>query len=126
MAADPIDLACPYCAGRFQEVAEAENRAAACPHCGRSVTVPAAPRQVVPPAPPATKFEVEGPPDPRSPFDFAEPAKVLVNRRGEPVPLRRLTPEEKERYRRRLNLLFALLGMVILAIALVVLLRIRP
>ena len=63
---------------------------------------------------------------PRSPFDLTEPTKTLVNRRGEPVPLRRLSPEERDRYRRRLNLAFAAIGMAILAIALVVLLRIRP
>ena len=51
---------------------------------------------------------------------------MLVNRRGEPVPLRRLSPDERERYRRRLNLAFALIGMAILSLALVVLLRIRP
>ena len=123
---DQIELACPYCAGRFQTAAESESRATDCPHCGRSVTVPAAPRQVVPPVPPATKSENGEPRDPRSPFEFAEPAKVLVNRRGEPVQLRRLSPDERERYRRRLNLVFALLGMAILAIALVVLLQIRP
>ena len=63
---------------------------------------------------------------PRSPFDLVEPAKVLVTRRGEAVPLRRLSPAERARYRRRLNLAFAAIGMAILAVALAVLLRIRP
>ena len=93
----------------------------ACPHCGRTVTVPAAPQRAIPPAPPAppeTNSKIELPAIPGSPFEFAEPAKVLVNRRGEPVPLRRLSPAERERYRRRLNLVFALVGMAILSLAL--------
>jgi hypothetical protein len=40
--------------------------------------------------------------------------------------LRRLSPPERERYRRKMNLAFAVIGMVVLAIALVVLLRLRP
>ena len=130
---DQIELACPYCAGRFSADSAAESRTTSCPHCGRTVTVPAAPRQPVPPplpdsSPPpvlAAPHDTRDLP-PRSPFELAEPAKVIVNRRGEPVPLRRLTPEERARYRRRLNLAFAAIGMAILAIALAVLLRIRP
>jgi hypothetical protein len=108
------------------------------------VTVPAAPRQAMPPPPPpalaasldfgelsrvelaevsrAATRDVT----PRSPFDLAEPTKTVVTRRGEAVPLRRLSPEERARYRRRLNLAFAALGMAVLAVALAVLLRIRP
>ncbi len=126
---DHIELACPFCAGRFPAEAVEESRQAACPHCGRTVTVPAAPQRAIPPAPPAppeTNSKIELPATPGSPFDVAEPAKVLVNRRGEPVPLRRLSPAERERYRRRLNLVFALVGMAILSLALLVLLRIRP
>jgi hypothetical protein len=66
------------------------------------------------------------PTPPRSPFDLAEPIKVVLNRHGEPIELRRLTPEERARYRRRLNWIFALIGMILLAIALAVLLRLRP
>jgi hypothetical protein len=55
-----------------------------------------------------------------------EPTKLIVNRRGEAVPLRRLSPEDRDRYRRRLNFLFAAIGMAILAAALAVLLRLRP
>ena len=62
---------------------------------------------------------------PRAPFNLAEPTKTLTNRRGEPVPLRRRSPEERARYLRRLNLAFAAIGMAILAIALAVLLRLR-
>jgi hypothetical protein len=42
------------------------------------------------------------------------------------VPLRRLSPAERDRYRRRLNFAFALIGLAILTLALVVLLRFRP
>jgi len=123
---DQIELACPYCAGRFQAEAQAESRITECPHCGRSVTVPPATLQSVPPPPPGAVTPVDPPANLRSPFDFVEPAKVLVNRRGEPVPLRRLSPAEKIRFRRRLNLGLALAGMAILALALLVLLRVRP
>jgi len=138
---DQIELACPYCAGQFQAEAAAEkSRAIACPHCGRTVTVPPAPRQAVPPPPPdslppnplpppplaASLATSDLPPRSRSPFDLAEPTKVIVTRRGEAVPLRRLSPKEQTRYRRRLNLAFAAIGMAILAVALAVLLRIRP
>lgn len=137
---DQIELACPYCAGRFPAETVAECRVIACPHCGRMVTVPAAPRQPIPPPPPdslpplalaasgtdAQRWSATRGDPPRAPFDLTEPTKTLVNRRGEPVPLRRLSPEERERYRRRLNLTFAAIGMAILAIALAVLLRVRP
>jgi hypothetical protein len=123
---DQLDLACPYCAGRFQAPAAAAGRAATCPHCGRSVTVPATPPQALPPSPPDPRVEVVGPAVPGVPFNFIEPPKVLVNRRGEPVALRRLSPDERERYRHRLNLAFALAGMAILAFALALLLRLRP
>jgi hypothetical protein len=123
---DQIELACPYCAGRFQADAATESRTAACPHCSRSVTVPAATRQPLPPAPPDDKRAPEPPATPRAPFEFVEPAKILVNRRGEEVPLRRLSPAEQARFRRRLNWGMALLGMAILAFAMWVLLRVRP
>lgn len=136
---DQIELACPYCAGRFPARAAAEIRATTCPHCGRTVTVPAAPRQPTPPPPPdslpppalaASLATCELPPRTSvhltSHFELTEPTKTLTNRRGEPVPLRRLSPEERVRYRRRLNLAFAAIGMAVLAFALAVLLRIRP
>jgi len=118
-------LACPYCAGRFQAEAAAESRAIACPGCGRMVTVPAAPRQAVPPPPPSALVDPLDVP-PRSPFDLSEPTKVVVTRRGEAVPLRRLSPRERTRHRVWLNLAFAAIGMAILAVALAVLLRVRP
>jgi hypothetical protein len=76
-------------------------------------------------ASPAVRSE-PAPSQPRSPFDLAEPKRVVLNRQGEPIELRRLTPEERTRYRRRLNWLFAAIGMTLLAIALAVLLRLRP
>lgn len=121
-----VELACPYCAGVFQAQAAAESRPASCPHCAQTVTVPAAPTQPTPPAPPPP---VEPNPrrepaaKPNSPFDLVEPAKILVNRRGEAVPLQRLSPAERDRYRRRLNLVFAVVGLAILSLALVALLR---
>jgi hypothetical protein len=63
---------------------------------------------------------------PNSPFEVVEPTRILVNRRGEAVPLRRLSPAERDRFRRRLNFAFALIGLAILTLALVVLLRFRP
>jgi hypothetical protein len=124
---DQIELECPFCAGRFPVAAAAESRVTACPHCGRAVTVPATPRQPTPPPTPdlaASLATCDVPP--RSPFDLTEPAKVIVNRQGEPVPLRRCSPEERARYRNRLNLAFAAIGMAVLTIALVALLRLRP
>lgn len=124
-----VDLACPFCAGEFQAESAAESRLAACPHCKQTVTVPAAAVQPVPPAPPLPT-ESSPPRDhtatPNSPFAVEESACILVNRRGETVPLRRLSPAERVRYRRRLNLVFAVVGLAILSLALVVLLRFRP
>ena len=151
---DQVELACPFCAGRFRADAAAQSRATKCPNCGRLVTVPAV-ASVPPPPPGGTPGVFDGrgenaattsfakpqdvPPqrvandaakspaaEPRSPFDLAEPTKTVVNRRGEEIPLRRLSPAERERFRRRLNLAFAAIGMAILAIALAMLLRIRP
>jgi len=113
-AMEQVELACPYCAGRFPVETASESRAIRCPNCGRPVTVPG----VAGPLPAPT------PPD--SPLQLVEPTKSVVNRRGEAIPLRRLSPEERVRYRRRLNVLFAVVGMAILAIALAVLLHVRP
>jgi hypothetical protein len=66
------------------------------------------------------------PASPASPFAVRESTHTVVNRRGEAIPLRRLAPEERQRYRRRLNLVFALAGLVVLAIAVAVLLHVRP
>jgi hypothetical protein len=55
-----------------------------------------------------------------------EPTKTVVNRRGKNIPLHRLSPKERARYRRRLNVIFAVVGMAILAVALAVLLQIQP
>lgn len=124
-----VELACPYCAGVFPAEVAVESRPATCLHCARTVTVPAAPIQPVPPVPPtpaAAKSPSASPAGASSPFEVVETARVLVNRRGEEVPLRRLSPSERVRYRRRLNLVFALAGLVILSFALVVLLRFGP
>jgi DNA-directed RNA polymerase subunit RPC12/RpoP len=112
---EQVELACPYCAGRFPVETAAESRAIRCPNCGRPVTVPGV---ATGPAP--------SPRPPGSPLHLVEPTKSVVNRRGEAVPLRRLSPEERARYRRRLNVVFALVGMAILAIALALLLQVRP
>jgi hypothetical protein len=113
---EQVELACPYCAGRFPVEAAAAIRAIRCPHCDRPVTVPgvAGPMPSPLPSPPS------------SPLQLAEPTKTVVNRQGEIVPLRRLSPKERVRYRRRLNVAFAMIGMAILAIALALLLQIRP
>jgi hypothetical protein len=100
-------LACPYCAGEFSAAAAAENRTTNCPHCDREVTVPAgAPAE---PSQPAS-FP---PPPPDGPIHAASPP-------------RRLSSAERARFRRRLNVAVALAGMAILAVALMVLLRLRP
>jgi hypothetical protein len=78
------------------------------------------------PQQPAPETGTQGPAEPRSPLDLVEPVRKVTNRKGAEVVLRRLPPEERDRYRRRMNLAFAVIGMVVLAIALVVLLRLRP
>jgi len=115
---EQVELACPYCAGRFPVEAAAESRAIRCPHCDRPVTVPGVAGPKPAPSPSLSP--------PSSPLQLAEPTKTVVNRQGEIVPLRRLSPDERARYRRRLNVVFAMIGMAILAIALALLLQIRP
>jgi hypothetical protein len=90
---DQIELACPYCAGRFHAEAANESRPSSCPHCGRTVTVPAAPRQPLPPALPDTECQIESVAKSAASFDLSKSIKVRVNRRGDPVPLRRLSPD---------------------------------
>jgi hypothetical protein len=105
-------LACPYCAGEFSAAAAPENRTSNCPHCDREVTVPAAtPSDATGPVAPASS-----PPPPPLPD---QPTPVAS-------PPRRLSPAERARIRRRLNVGVAIGGMAILAIALLVLLRLRP
>ncbi len=111
---EQVELACPYCAGRFPVEAADESRAIRCPHCGRPVTLPGVAGHAPTPAPPG------------SPLQLEETTKTVVNRRGEAVPLRRLSPDERVRYRRRLNVIFAVVGMAILAVALALLLQVRP
>lgn len=121
-----LALACPYCSGQIEAQASTASQTIHCPQCNRPVTIPAA---TPPPlaASLATRSEPPPPPaPPKTPFDLAEPKKVILNRRGEPIELRRLTPEERARYRSRLNWIFASIGMILLAIALAVLLRLRP
>jgi hypothetical protein len=66
------------------------------------------------------------PAEPVSPYTVRERAQTVVNRRGEAIPLERRTPEERERYRRQMNLLFALAGLAMLVAAVLVLLQVRP
>jgi hypothetical protein len=139
-----IELVCPYCTGQFQVEPAVESRAATCPHCSRPVTVPAMP----PPPPPLTTPPVEvtvrdaeplsreGEPSPFSggppPTNAASPdavpgsAEKVANRPGKQVAVRRRSPEERARYRRRMNVVYALAGLAILLIALAVLLRLGP
>jgi hypothetical protein len=111
---DQVELECPYCAGRFPVAAAAESRAIHCPHCERPVTVPGVAGQLPAPSP----LDL--------PLHRVEPTKTVVNRRGKNIPLHRLSPKERARYRRRLNVIFAVVGMAILAVALAVLLQIQP
>jgi hypothetical protein len=131
----PLALACPYCSQPITAESAASAQVVACPHCQRPVTIPpplqqenAAPSHVnASAAPPPAALKPPPPPrQPRAPFDFQEPAKVVLNRRGEPIELRRRTPEERARYRRRFNWIFAIIGMTLLAIALAVLLQWQP
>lgn len=128
-----LALACPYCSGQIEAAASAAAQVITCPNCHRPVTIPAtnppplAASDTVAQRGSATRSDSPPlPSSPGSPFDLAEPKKVVLNRQGEPIELRRLTPEERARYRRRLNWIFALVGMILLAIALAVLLRLRP
>ena len=68
----------------------------------------------------------EMPDAPASPFAVREPTRSIVNRRGEAIPLRRMSADERDRYRRRLNFVFAVAGLAVLAIVLAVLLHVRP
>ncbi len=137
-----IELLCPFCAGRFEAEPAGVSRAMACPHCGRPVATPATPP--APPPPPTMAVQIpapapesdeevsaepakrELPAAPASPFAVREPARSIVNRRGEAIPLRRRSIGERDRYRRRLNFVFAAAGLVVLAIVLAVLLHVRP
>ena len=76
----------------------------------------------------ASPSPVEEPPpaQPESPFAVRDRDPTVVNRHGEAVPLRRRTPDEQQRYRRRMNLLFALAGLVLLVLVVAVLLHVRP
>lgn len=116
---DQLELACPFCTGRIQATAATESRVMACPHCARQVTVPASPLDLTTSL--ATRDFA-----PSSPNCLAEPAETVSNFRGEPTPLRRLSPQEKARIRRRLHLALAVICMTLLAITLLVLVRLRP
>ena len=191
MAVCGMELACPFCTGRWQVEPTGSSYTTTCPHCGRPVTVPALPPAPPPPRPPSATPPPPRPPSATSPPPIvppelprispapapqkpaarstpvakppieapapiieirqaekpaeeppaqkaeppAEPAlpyavqdrdPTIVNRRGEAIPLRRRTPEEQQRYRRRMNLLYALAGLLVLVFAVAVLLHVQP
>jgi len=59
-------------------------------------------------------------------MELVEPAKAIVDRRGETVLLCRLPPEERARCRRQASVAFGAIGMAVQAITPAGLLRIRP
>src|SRR5262245_2860635 len=129
-----LELACPYCSRQFSAAASTESRTSACPHCHCDVTVPAVPPPVptsisLPPAPPPLADSVTSAPalpQPALPPEIATASATAIDLPKVPASTRRLTPAERARLRRRLNIAFAVIGMAILAITLLALLRLRP
>lgn len=60
-----------------------------------------------------------------SPFAIHEPTRHLINRHGEKIPLRRRTPSEQARFRRRLHTSVAIVGGVVLLLLLYLLLQVE-
>ena len=126
---DQIELACPYCAGRFQAEAQAESRTDRLPALrpvghGARRTAPGRYHR----APPAsgignssslqrTRVRPSNSSSRRKCWSIAGASRCRSADSR---------PRNGNRYRRRLNLAICPLGMAILAIALVVLLRLRP
>ena len=99
-----VQLACPFCARPFRVEARWQGIEVVCPHCDRAVSVPALD-------------------DASSPYTVRDHDRLVVDSEGNRVAIRRLSPEERQRFRRRLNMLFAIVGVVVLMIVLAILLQ---
>ncbi len=131
-----FQFACPYCSGQFEIENPPAGQAVACPHCREMVALPA---ELPPPvretqsvAPAGSEFL---PPraeanDAVLPFILDEPISPAARRgrqsatRVQRPPVRRLSREEKELHRARRNLVMMVVGVVVLAVAAVVLSRV--
>jgi hypothetical protein len=130
-----VQFVCPHCSGRFELASPTPGGQAACPRCGRSLAIPAElPAAADGAADDAAAF-VPRSPEPDSPapelaFDPGElsgwlPARREAGPAATPVerPVVHLTREEKEHRRQRRNLIWMIGGVILLAIATIVLSR---
>jgi hypothetical protein len=127
---------CPHCSGVFQAENPPAGQAVTCPRCGKPVKLP---DELPPPAPDSDppwaigelpageRSEIAAEPTaPFIPFDFR--GDVPGSARGRRPPKKRavvrtLSPQEKKRSRRVRSVVLMISGLVVLAIAVVVLSR---
>lgn len=111
-----IEFDCPLCSGAFEAPAELLGGEVECPHCGGVVELSAVPGEE--PSEPATQpAEVVSP----APATIAQQETRRQPAETQPVERQPLTREQRAAQRRRLNLLLAVVGGVVLLIAFVVL-----
>lgn len=138
-----FELLCPHCSGRFELANPPRGGQVACPRCGRSVAIPAdvpkpvAERRVTRSKPPPSrpKDADEGEAEPvLLPYDEDEPRPeaqppveasppVPTSEAVHEAPVVRVSREEKARRRQMRSLIWMIVGVVLLAIAVIVLTR---
>jgi hypothetical protein len=127
------EFLCPHCSGRFALANPPPGGRAACPLCGQTLAIPAELPESLPaprgPAAAAQETRQEEPEAPSLAFDVDAAARELASRRkrGErPVEAPRIVPlsrAEKERRRQVRSLIWMIGGVLLLAIAAIVLSR---
>jgi hypothetical protein len=130
-----FEFLCPHCSERFELANPPPGGQANCPRCGRAVAIPSElPEQVSPaidvPAPPTPEPRPAAVEPPPVVFDAEAMSLELGVRQSRPTEpaedLPRIEPlsrEEKERRRQVRNLVWMIGGVVLLAIAALVLSR---
>lgn len=119
-------MACPLCGGHFAILEAWRDTKVACPHCQTAVTVPllsTTPADPQPAAPPTTESQPSVASSSTQPATSSEPTKqpTPAENRSAPQPAapepkinKPLTANEREARRRRVNLMIALAGGLIL------------
>ncbi len=122
-------FACPHCNGPFTIEQIPPSQAVACPHCGGAVAVPDQQSASEPWRDAATGLEESA-----AALDFLKPSVVSPAPPAEPTPqaptsklvLEPRSRIEQERRRTVRNLVLMTVGVIVLAVAVVVLSRIQP
>lgn len=120
-------LACPHCSHTFALENPPAERQVSCPACGQALALPEHLPAASQPPGPTSSFEgaADLAPTVTSPADVAAPPSIVDQGPAAPAvgPVRHLSREEKVQRRQTRSLVLMIVGVVLLAVAAVVLSR---